>query len=358
MTFGCEGRFCTDTRPPPPQIKDAQLNREEWLIRGLLQNLDEKLPERVERSYKQWNLIVRDYLRNETALRLTVGDDHQAVPVKVCDGLPRPLWELVRQFPDRELWELLLNRGRIGDAVTGLDVLRRSHGYLVDSGFLDAAAEQAQKQNRPVPKFPSADELDRCMDFAAFVARALEEFQLLERLKEVNEDVLGAYFFNVPEVRLYWMAIGLVAGMIGVSAESLTVVVLAHELAHAYTHLGSDIDGQKWGTRQFAATDVHVVEGLAQFYTQTICSKMLQRYPAPKEAFDLLIARQSPPYSDYRKWLEGMEEGRKGEAFRFAMIQERSIGRGDVAGFKGELEKAKAPPGKAGQQTEEGGQEH
>ncbi len=42
----------------------------------------------VERTYKQWNTILRDYLRSETALRLTVGGESQSVPVKVVGGMP------------------------------------------------------------------------------------------------------------------------------------------------------------------------------------------------------------------------------------------------------------------------------
>ena len=34
----------------------------------------------------------------------------------------------------------------------------------------------------------------------------------------------------------------------GFDVEALTYVVLAHELAHAYTHLGRDIDGNAWDT--------------------------------------------------------------------------------------------------------------
>jgi hypothetical protein len=91
---------------------------------------------------------------------------------------------------------------------------------------------------------------------------------------------LGAYFFRVPEVHLYWMVIGLVAGVLGISVESLTVVVAAHELAHAYTHLGRDIDGKRWDTEEFARADLNIVEGIAQFYTEVVSRKLEPRNPA------------------------------------------------------------------------------
>jgi hypothetical protein len=34
----------------------------------------------------QWNNVIRDHLRNEIGLRLTVGDEAQAVPLRVVDG--------------------------------------------------------------------------------------------------------------------------------------------------------------------------------------------------------------------------------------------------------------------------------
>ena len=40
------------------------------------------------------------------------------------------------------------------------------------------------------------------------------------------------------------MVIGLISGILGVSVEALTIVTLIHELSHAYSHLGYDIDGE------------------------------------------------------------------------------------------------------------------
>ena len=71
------------------------------------------------------------------------------------------------------------------------------------------------------------------------------------------------HFFKVPEIRLYWMAIALVAQMLAAPLDALTVVVLTHELAHAYSHLGRDIDGRRWETDAFAKTDFSIAEGIA-----------------------------------------------------------------------------------------------
>lgn len=64
------------------------------------------------------------------------------------------------------------------------------------------------------------------------------------------------------------------ARVLDVTVEGLTVAVFAHELVHAYTHLGNDHDVQQWETKAFADADNKIVEGLAQFYTATISSKI------------------------------------------------------------------------------------
>jgi hypothetical protein len=46
-----------------------------------------------------------------------------------------------------------------------------------------------------------------------------------------------------PEI---WGVIGLFSQILGLNPEALTIVVLAHELAHAYTHRTADIDGKFW----------------------------------------------------------------------------------------------------------------
>src|SRR5207302_578999 len=106
---------------------------------------------------------------------------------------------------------------------------------------------------------PEVEHLGPAVPQAGEVARRLlqlsEGFDLVCHILAVDEDVLGVYRFSPHEVSdtgeasrgngeisLYWGVIGLIARALGVSVESLTVLVLAHELGHAYSHLGFDID--------------------------------------------------------------------------------------------------------------------
>jgi hypothetical protein len=120
------------------------------------------------------------------------------------------------------------------------------------------------------------------------------------------------------------VVIGITARTLGVSIEALTIVVLAHELAHAYTHLGRDIDNERWKTGHFAGSDLDIVEGLAQFYTKIICTRLRDRMPTALQAYEALLKEQSGPYKAHLKWVESDERG--GEIIRVSMIECRSRG--------------------------------
>jgi hypothetical protein len=270
------------------------------------------MPERVERAFRQWNLILRDYMRNETALRLSVGEESQTVVVRIVAGVPRPMLEVVRG-QEAEVW-LLLHRPLIEKTRDGLTAVLRAW-------------------NRPLPTWtpglklsftPSEDETRNTLEYVRRLAELGNELELLKRFAKIDQDILGAYFFRAPRpcIELYWMSIGLFAAAIGVSPEALTVVVATHELAHAYTHLGRDIDSHQWDTRAFARSDIALVEGLAQFYTQVICDQLKPRMPEARVAFDRLLDLQAPAYKAHKGWAKDLPNA--GEIVRVSMIQARA----------------------------------
>lgn len=76
--------------------------------------------------------------------------------------------------------------------------------------------------------------------------RSARKKQVIDQVKTFKKDILGIYCFSgreAPRIELYWMAHALFASAFGVRIEDLALVTLTHELAHAYTHLGRDIDG-------------------------------------------------------------------------------------------------------------------
>jgi hypothetical protein len=169
-------------------------------------------------------------------------------------------------------------------------------------------------------------------EFCAHLLNTLHLIEIHKKLGAIQEDILGAYFFRVPEVHLYWMVIGLVAGVLGISIESLTVVVATHELAHAYSHLGRDIDGQRWETEDFARADLNIVEGIAQFYTEVVSCKLEARNPAVLPAYARLVMIQEGPYKVHQEWTKrksGQQDTplpQAGEIVRATLVRCRSRG--------------------------------
>ena len=154
----------------------------------------------------------------------------------------------------------------------------------------------------------------------------IRDHDLVNTLGRISEDVLGAYYVNRVEVGIFWVAIGLFSAMYGVPANALTVGVLAHELAHAYTHLGLDFDAFDWPTHEFLSTDIAIIEGLAQFYAEVVCKNLEDRIPDALEAFRSLWAHQHEIYRTHRTWVEGKDRN-SGEIVRVSLVECRRSGR-------------------------------
>lgn len=317
--FGLPSRqYSSTTAPDATRFAEAG-GRTAANITALLKEYDPDLERRVFRSFKQWNNVIRDQLRNEMGFRLSIGEESQAVPVRVMAGFPAAFQPVIEQIPPG-LWRFLLRLPAFENTVTGLDALVNTYSVAT-----------AEVLPSGIPPFlpPSITE---ARAFCVHLLDTLHGIEIHKRLGAIKEDILGAYFFRVPEVHLYWMVIGLVAGVLGISVESLTVVVATHELAHAYSHLGRDIDGQRWETEDFARADLNIVEGIAQFYTEVVSRKLEARNPAVLPAYARLVDIQEGPYRVHQEWTKrksGQQDTplpQAGEIVRATLVQCRSRG--------------------------------
>jgi hypothetical protein len=66
---------------PPPSRTQSQLEK-------VLHKFDPELPKRVEHAFKQSDLILRDYLRSEMGLCLSVVNDMLTAPVRLSVAAP------------------------------------------------------------------------------------------------------------------------------------------------------------------------------------------------------------------------------------------------------------------------------
>lgn len=321
--FGIDKYYCE----APPSERERMNGPYGRLEESVVEMVEGAIPgsrERVESVRKQWNGRIREALRTETGFRLSDGESRISIPVHVVDGLPLPFADALSR-EDLDFIKLRLRAAEIGVTDKTLAFLHAEEalvGKVLRNGNLDSAV--------PV------ESLDSNRNLTQRLLALLKKDPLKEIITRMKQDVLGAYFFPRHFIQLYWVVIGLLAKSLGVRVEALAFVVLAHELAHAYTHMGLDIDGNEWRTENFANADLSIVEGLAQFYTAVICTKMKSQFPEAHYAYEQLLEIQSGPYLCHIDWGENLQE--TGEIVRASMIRCRSTGIEAYGEFKDALD--------------------
>lgn len=251
------------------------------------------------------------------------------VPVEIAPGHPAVLDRLV--LPDDLDMSLRLARYRpaLEQARFGVTGLLELHSELQSVGnnvFLHQIAER---------------ELKSTADWATTLLAFLAQHDPLKKVLGVSEDFLGVYRYellgpdadeyavNRATILLYWGVIGLVADWIPCAIEDLTLVVLTHELAHAYTQLGADIDGRRWPVRAFQYAEPALKEGLAQYYTDRVLKRLQHRHPGAYEVYEAMLPRQPVDYQGHKLWANDSSS----EAVRRAMLEVRRAPQGKLTDF-------------------------
>ena len=291
------------------------------LLSKLIEKVHSNTKTRVSKTRKRFNPILREAIRSETGLvlnRKSRGSDYPyddnsniSVPVSLKPGLPESLRNLTLEGDDLQL-KLAISP------------------YYRELKKLHEASKELGPMVENIKHHPIMRDKDkvfqRASELADSLLQKLEADNPVNKILAVHEDVLGCYRYKFNrhrdpfdgQIELFWGVIGLVAGMIGVEIEALTVVVLAHEVAHAYSHLGADIDGERWASAVFAECDTHLKEGIAQYYTYLICKKLEYNQPEILDTFKTLLKHQPPLYHGH----EAMEK-HSPEEVRLALLNIR-----------------------------------
>lgn len=274
-----------------------------------------KIYDKIHQAYKRWNQPVREYLRTETGLRMNIGEDMQSVPVTLEYGLPDHFKQALLDYENAGLEWLLLNRPKITDSIEGLSLIsERSDLFGID--------RLLNNKHIPQDKIASSNEIAKCKNTFESLLKIADDYAFTKRIFAIHEDIFGIYTPYRPAVKIMWLPIAIVSMSEGIDPEALTVVVLAHELAHAYTHVGRDIDGNQWDTEDMIKADLEIVEGLAQYYTEAVCERLAQRFPKALEIFNLFLDNQPECYTAYLNWFQDGE--RSGEVIRSALLECRA----------------------------------
>lgn len=275
--------------------------------------------ELVEKTLRKWNTPARDFLRAETGLKLSVNSKQHSVSISIENSIPNGIESIVDDI-GTESW--ILGRKR-----QMLESLRSDTADL--GGYLKYNPTIKTHLGLLDQEIYSIDEYLSTLDKIIKQLPPLHG-EVSTKFKAINEDVLGTYSILNSHIELYWIPIALIAEAINASIEDLTIIVLIHELAHAYTHIGMDIGGRSWETQDFRKSDLAVLEGLAQYYTYTFLASIQKNQPNVLTVFENLLKMQHSVYHTFKIWMGDSQDGRseagRSEAIRLALLDARLKG--------------------------------
>ena len=316
------------------------------MLTDLIRRIPASVEAQVRAARNQTRSVLQEALRAECRLVLRTPEESEAgrpggqVPVHIDPAYPAVLENI--EFPDEIEIIMLLSRYRTAlkeahRGTLGLLKLREYLSKLPDSERWTSV---------------SVSDLQSTSDWAQTLLKVLEQHDPLKKVLAVREDILGVYKYeydasnllandciaNRAQIRLYWAVIGLVSEWMGCTVEDLTIVVLAHELSHAYTQLGADIEGRRWLAATFAKAKTDLKEGLAQYYTDRVLRRLSHRYTGALATYEQMLPMQSDPYRAHEGWVKNSTP----EAVRLAMLEVRRWHEGTISDFNRRLVDAQA----------------
>jgi hypothetical protein len=314
---------------------------DEKITQSIANILGAGVENKVRTTVDTWNQRIRDQLRKATGLRLSHGDQVQHVPIRVIPYLPRTFIDIVRNWDENFLQWVFTN---LADLETTRQTLRDF--YNTYPMIEQALAPDVEPAAVPTDINLVADLVDQIIEARKIdwpgVIRHPEEPSGASRGRSIEWDgsePFGTYNPRHPSIEIHWVAIGMFVTLsdeFNNSVEDLTAKVLAHELAHAYTHVGFDIDGIRWDTDAFVHTDIFILEGLAQIYSEAVCLAVRKRNPGPLSAMNDLLIYQAPWYSEHRNWAP--THSHRSEIIRHALIDTRTKGEIEYESFLSQLD--------------------
>jgi len=288
------------------------------LVSELLKKIPAHTQASVDMACSSWNTKIRNKLSGDV-LRWVL--THRSAQRTQTSKLTTD-WAQIGS--DKKFTEREIPPGR------ELAALLAIHGPAIKHLRLSANELQVFFEDTPIDRWNGteidADDADDTLYDACELAEQLqalaspvdpvtgESFDLAKYLLAVNDDILGHYKFSgdhgenrnpVGKIFVYWGVVGLFARILGVEAGPLAIVVLAHEYAHGYSHLGYDRDGNRWSGNDFAGSEHELCEAIAQYYTHLIVHSIEPSFPGVVHAYEALMRKQTRAYRCHLPWLLG-----------------------------------------------------
>lgn len=279
-------------------------------------------------------------------------DRVQAVVSKHSKMIHEALYHLTRleirdnesSFGKRGTLEVLLEEGHATSFRPGaLNDLKSVQAQLASmkpsASRLHDAVTHFQKRLKGVPDVlkelpelrPPDGILEGCLNHARLIMDKEIAQELLPEILAVHGERFGTFTLDDSvqggKVKLYWAVMGyFVYTKPEVSLEGLAEFILAHELAHAFIHVGFDAVSRRWVGDGFKKTDNSLKEALAQYYAVKVVEELGEKLPDARTSYKALLAVQKgKDYKLHEPWLDP-ETGYHPEILRAALIPLRQKG--------------------------------
>jgi hypothetical protein len=165
-------------------------------------------------------------------------------------------------------------------------------------------------------------------DLNEILKRIIEKFS-----KEMFHSPFGVYNIKNSRISLYIKPIYFYCKVKNLNFKTFVILVLIHELAHGYSHIGLDKDRQSW--EKIGVTDLNIVEGIAQYYTKRFFEKYNKRFNDGLSVFESLLEDQANCYKAFIEWQVSDEQ-----LYR-AFVELRRNGKTKTGEFKELIEASK-----------------
>lgn len=269
-------------------------------IRRLLKDYEETHFKTFKRVIIEWAPRIRDFLREETGLMLHSkrSKDPRLEIVGVGINVEPDFEDVFAKLVDKEFPNL--DFGRYCKLRKFMEYMHEHEKFFEDEN---------EKEN-----------IRALIEYCNNYFKENDIDKIVEKLFKSGErgmDLWGVYIPKQMRIELYYLPILLLCKLMETDIEHTAAVILAHELAHAYHHVGKDKDGAVWDT--FTESEPKIVEGLAQYYALRFVEEFESQFRELRNVYDGIIKLQTGDYCIHEEWSKVY----KNEHVRFALIAAR-----------------------------------
>ncbi|MFW5662197.1 MAG: hypothetical protein ACOCZW_00615 [Bacteroidota bacterium] len=226
----------------------------------------------------KWNMPIRNFYSKSMGVSLTENSDRLMIPVNFMPA------------PTREIFELL------NDLFSDFD--------FDETEIISDYLENALKARKYFTEPYALESLNNSIDFAQNLQQKHNINNMIRQLFNIlgkdYRDIFGSYSIFSHRVEIYLLPCIAYCKLKKIDLDVLLIIVLAHELAHGYNHIGRDKDGCWW--RNFYDLEVELAESLANYYTNQFIQYYNKKIKGIENTFNSLVSIMPEPYGLFRVW--------------------------------------------------------